>query len=174
MGKIFFTGAREEVVLNAENALEYLDRGNMARTTAETLMNAASSRSHAIFTISIELYEYCGALEPAGESGETQGGGSLITSKIHLVDLAGSERVKKTGADGMRLKESVGINQVSPPLIKISSLYDIDYLKQNLSIYLKNCIAGSAVPRQSDSSSDHKYKESRPCNTHPVSRVKTN
>jgi Kinesin motor domain len=123
MGKIFFTGAREEVVLNVENALEYLDRGNMTRTTAETLMNAASSRSHAIFTLSIELYEYCGAVEST-ESGETQGGGSLITSKIHLVDLAGSERVKKTGADGMRLKESVGINQVSLLLIALFNEYD--------------------------------------------------
>ena len=112
MGKIFFTGAREEVVLHAENALEYLDKGNMARTTAETLMNASSSRSHAIFTLSIELYEYNGPAVAVGTTGESQGGGSLITSKIHLVDLAGSERVKKTGAGGVRLKESVGINQV--------------------------------------------------------------
>ena len=108
-GKIFFTGAKEEAVLTSENALEYLDKGNLARTTAETLMNAYSSRSHAIFTLSIELYE-CAI---SGEASiENQIGGSLITSKIHLVDLAGSERIKKTGADGVRLKESVGINQV--------------------------------------------------------------
>jgi Kinesin motor domain len=112
LGKIFFTGAREEVVLHAENALEYLDKGNMARTTAETLMNASSSRSHAIFTLSIELYEYNGTAAAVGPTGESQVGGQLITSKIHLVDLAGSERVKKTGAGGVRLKESVGINQV--------------------------------------------------------------
>jgi hypothetical protein len=31
-----------------------LDRGNNFRTTSTTLMNANSSRSHAIFTISIE------------------------------------------------------------------------------------------------------------------------
>lgn len=53
---------------------------------------------------------------------------SIITSKLHLVDLAGtsrgeregimtqrdrigSERAKRTGATGVRLKESVGINQ---------------------------------------------------------------
>ena len=109
-GKIFFTGAKEEVVLTSENALEYLDKGNLARTTAETLMNASSSRSHAIFTLSIEIYECAIADEAA--SVENRIGGSLITSKIHLVDLAGSERIKKTGADGVRLKESVGINQV--------------------------------------------------------------
>lgn len=34
--------------------IELLDRGSFHRTTASTLMNDASSRSHAIFTITIE------------------------------------------------------------------------------------------------------------------------
>ena len=29
----------------------------------------------------------------------------ILGAKLHLVDLAGSERAKRTGADGMRLKE---------------------------------------------------------------------
>ena len=118
-GKIFFTGAREEVVLNAGNALEFLDRGNMSRTTAQTLMNATSSRSHAIFTISIDIYEYTsvGVGECSEIGSEIDGEGTLMQSKIHLVDLAGSERAKRTGAGGIRLKESVGINQVSLHLI---------------------------------------------------------
>jgi hypothetical protein len=45
-GRIFFTGAREEVVSNEETAIYYLDQGNLNRSTAETLMNQASSRSH--------------------------------------------------------------------------------------------------------------------------------
>lgn len=45
-GRIFFTGAREEVVTDAEGALQYLEIGNINRSTAETLMNQASSRSH--------------------------------------------------------------------------------------------------------------------------------
>lgn len=45
-GRIFFTGAREEVVTDAEAALQYLELGNINRSTAETLMNQASSRSH--------------------------------------------------------------------------------------------------------------------------------
>ena len=45
-GKIFFTGAREEQITSAEGVLELLDRGNRSRTTAETFMNATSSRSH--------------------------------------------------------------------------------------------------------------------------------
>ena len=40
------------------------------------------------------------------------GTSSLVQSKLHLVDLAGSERAARTQASGVRLKESVGINQV--------------------------------------------------------------
>jgi hypothetical protein len=45
-GRIFFTGAREEVVTTAQAAMQYLELGNIHRTTAETLMNQSSSRSH--------------------------------------------------------------------------------------------------------------------------------
>ncbi len=34
-----------------------------------------------------------------------------ISAKLHLVDLAGSERAKRTGAVGVRFKESVNINE---------------------------------------------------------------
>ncbi len=34
-----------------------------------------------------------------------------ISAKLTLVDLAGSERIKKTGAEGMRLKEGININK---------------------------------------------------------------
>lgn len=117
-GRIFFTGAREEAIASnkIKDAFRFLEKGLLARTTAETMMNAASSRSHAIFTISIEIFipddvqhddNYSGGNNGGGDSG----GGSYMQSKLHIVDLAGSERAKKTGAGGLRLKESVGINQ---------------------------------------------------------------
>lgn len=45
-------------------------------------------------------------------SGSTNGGAhddgdDILCAKLHLVDLAGSERAKKTGADGMRLREGI-------------------------------------------------------------------
>lgn len=36
---------------------------------------------------------------------------TLVNSKFHFVDLAGSERIKKTGSEGIRLKEGISINK---------------------------------------------------------------
>ena len=42
---------------DASQMLALLDRGSLNRTTAATLMNDASSRSHAIFTVFLEQRE---------------------------------------------------------------------------------------------------------------------
>lgn len=39
-----------------------------------------------------------------------QDGFTVITSKYNMVDLAGSERLKRTAADGERMKEGIAIN----------------------------------------------------------------
>jgi Kinesin motor domain len=57
-------------------------------------MNAASSRSHAVLTLTLEQRAAPGAaarLPPQLR---------LLRSKLHLVDLAGSERAKDTGTSG--------------------------------------------------------------------------
>ena len=72
--------------------LTLLDRGSVNRSTAATLMNDSSSRSHAIFTIFLEQH-------PLDDPEQ-----GFITAKFFFVDLAGSERVKKTGASGVTLK----------------------------------------------------------------------
>ena len=64
--------------------------------TGGTAMNQESSRSHAIFTITLE--------QRKGDMSD------LIESKFHLVDLAGSERPSKTRAVGIRFKEGIEIN----------------------------------------------------------------
>ena len=60
------------------------------------------SRSHAIFTISMEQKRMTSC--PSGDAHD-EFGDEILSAKLHLVDLAGSERAKRTGADGMRLKE---------------------------------------------------------------------
>jgi hypothetical protein len=145
-GRIFFVGAREEAVTNLAQAFSFLDKGIdytpacrrihsfhwpnlmnlrfimvhsgcLSRTTGGTMMNAASSRSHAIFTINIEVFDSQRSAQEGVSGGEDDADTGLmhayIQAKISLVDLAGSERAKRTGASGTRLKESVGINQVS-------------------------------------------------------------
>lgn len=72
----------------------------MSRTTASTRMNSVSSRSHAIFTVNLQLER----VVPSTNVREQ------IRSKIHFVDLAGSESLKRTGATGQRAKEGISIN----------------------------------------------------------------
>ena len=94
--------------------MELLERGGYHRTTASTLMNDASSRSHAIFTIFIEqhkiddLYQKDDSKDKMAKSLEIDQG--FTTAKFFFVDLAGSERAKKTGASGATLKQGININ----------------------------------------------------------------
>ncbi|XP_039622470.1 kinesin family member 4 isoform X2 [Polypterus senegalus] len=95
---IKIVGLTEKDVCSAPEMVGCLEQGNAARTVASTAMNSASSRSHAIFTITIELRK-------------EQDKSIICRSKLHLVDLAGSERQKKTKAEGDRLKEGININR---------------------------------------------------------------
>lgn len=55
-GNISVYGLKEEKVETYEELAACLDRGSNQRSVASTLMNSASSRSHAIFTITIEQH----------------------------------------------------------------------------------------------------------------------
>ena len=91
----------EQRVRSCEDTLECLARGALSRTTGSTMMNAVSSRSHAIFTLSLEQ-----RFPPPPGSVH----GEMRVSKFHFVDLAGSERAKRTLAEGQRMKEGIAIN----------------------------------------------------------------
>ncbi|XP_029556963.1 chromosome-associated kinesin KIF4 isoform X2 [Salmo trutta] len=95
---IKIVGLTEREVFSANEMVGCLELGNSARTVGSTAMNAASSRSHAIFTITLE--------QRRGADRSDN-----VVSKLHLVDLAGSERQKKTKAEGDRLKEGISINR---------------------------------------------------------------
>lgn len=94
--------------------MELLERGGYHRTTASTLMNDTSSRSHAIFTIFIQQHKiddlYKAENQKNNSNKNTEVDDGFTTAKFFFVDLAGSERAKKTGATGATLKEGININ----------------------------------------------------------------
>ena len=95
-GSVRLKGLSSHVVPSEEAAINLLFLGDTNRAVSETTMNAASSRSHCIFTICVEA-------RPHGST-------TVRRSKLHLVDLAGSERVGKSGANGSQLTEAININ----------------------------------------------------------------
>ncbi|TPX68836.1 hypothetical protein CcCBS67573_g07021 [Chytriomyces confervae] len=116
-GSVTVSGIHEEPVHSARHLFRCLERGGVERTTGDTKMHQQSSRSHAVFTLILEQRLDATKIVGMETDQETWGSSShshasrlLRCSKLHLVDLAGSERVKRTGAEGVRLKESVKIN----------------------------------------------------------------
>ncbi|KKK19009.1 hypothetical protein P175DRAFT_0438927 [Aspergillus ochraceoroseus IBT 24754] len=89
------------VVSSFDEIENLMDEGNKARTVAATNMNETSSRSHAVFTLTLTQKRH-----DAETSMDTE-----KVSRISLVDLAGSERATSTGATGARLKEGAEINR---------------------------------------------------------------
>ncbi|RID72316.1 hypothetical protein BRARA_C04213 [Brassica rapa] len=106
-GGITLAGVTEAEVKTKEEMGSFLARGSLARATGSTNMNSQSSRSHAIFTITLEQKKISSCSSTMTEDA----GEDILCAKLHLVDLAGSERAKRTGADGMRLKEGIHINK---------------------------------------------------------------
>ncbi|KAJ2840812.1 Kinesin- motor protein [Coemansia sp. 'formosensis'] len=86
-------------VRKTKEALSLLKDGIQRRKVAATRCNKESSRSHAIFTISVDITER-----------DETGSGQVIQKlgKLNLVDLAGSENVGHSGADA---RETSSINK---------------------------------------------------------------
>ncbi|OXB80128.1 UNVERIFIED_CONTAM: hypothetical protein H355_006960 [Colinus virginianus] len=110
-GNTVIVGAKEFQVECADEVMSLLESGNAARHTGITQKNEHSSRSHAIFTISVCQKQSAESQKntdvPQDPSCKSV---RMIASKFHFVDLAGSERMTKTGNTGERFKESIQIN----------------------------------------------------------------
>ncbi|CAN1307012.1 Kinesin-like protein KIN-7K, chloroplastic [Linum perenne] len=96
----FVEGIKEEVVLSPAHALSLIAAGEEHRHVGSTNFNLLSSRSHTIFTLTIES-------SPCGENCE---GEAVNLSQLNLIDLAGSES-SKAETTGMRRKEGAYINK---------------------------------------------------------------
>ncbi|XP_030540012.2 kinesin-like protein KIN-4A isoform X2 [Rhodamnia argentea] len=109
-GVITLAGSTEVSVSSLKEMIACLEQGSLSRATGSTNMNNQSSRSHAIFTITLEQMRRLNPLIPGNSSPESLNE-EYLCAKLHLVDLAGSERAKRTGSDGLRFKEGVHINR---------------------------------------------------------------
>nr|XP_019965547.1 PREDICTED: kinesin-like protein KIF22 [Paralichthys olivaceus]XP_019965548.1 PREDICTED: kinesin-like protein KIF22 [Paralichthys olivaceus] len=107
------------------------------RTTASTKLNQRSSRSHAILLIKVVRTQR--ALPNRQQTG-----------KLYLVDLAGSEDNRRTGNQGIRLKESGAINLSLFTLSKVvdslnsGTAVRVPYRDSKLTRLLQDSLGGSA------------------------------
>lgn len=135
-GTIKVTNLTELNVTSPDETVRLLEIGSASRSTASTNMNSRSSRSHAIFTLTVEQQD-------------KENTGATTVAKFHLVDLAGSERAGKTKAVGERLKEGININRGLLSLGNvISALCDgnlhIPYRDSKLTRLLQDSLGGNS------------------------------
>ncbi|KAI8927790.1 hypothetical protein BC831DRAFT_451090 [Entophlyctis helioformis] len=153
-GTITIAGIHEESVSTPAEMMRCLERGGYERTTGDTQMHSLSSRSHAIFTITLEQIVKRPLRRHGVSHGQMIDGENepivLRRSKLHLVDLAGSERLKRTGAEGVRLRESVKINSGLLALGNVISVLGTDptrpcaYRDSKLTRLLQDSLGGNS------------------------------
>ncbi|PQQ01458.1 kinesin-like protein KIN-7K chloroplastic [Prunus yedoensis var. nudiflora] len=133
----FVEGTKEEVVLSPAHALSLIAAGEEHRHVGSTNFNLLSSRSHTIFTLTIES-------SPCGENSE---GEAVSLSQLNLIDLAGSES-SKAETTGVRRKEGSYINKSLLTLgTVISKLTDarathVPYRDSKLTRLLQSSLSG--------------------------------
>lgn len=98
---VYVQNLTDEPVKSYEDIARLMHRGDHNRTTASTKMNDTSSRSHAVFTLTLKQIQHDLSSDSTIER----------LARMRLVDLAGSERAGRTEATGQRLREGGNINQ---------------------------------------------------------------
>ncbi|CAL8286814.1 unnamed protein product [Lota lota] len=138
---VFVEGAVEKFVTSASEAYQVLSMGWRNRRVASTSMNRESSRSHAVFTMTLESKETINEVV------------NIRMSQLNLVDLAGSERQRDTHTEGSRLKEASSINlslmclgQVIMALVDVANGKNrhICYRDSKLTFLLRDSLGGNA------------------------------
>ncbi|RNF11594.1 putative OSM3-like kinesin [Trypanosoma conorhini] len=140
MSKNFYVkGAEMPEVTNFDEAIRWFNAGTVRRQTASTDLNDTSSRSHSLFTLQVEQFDF--EQDPSSPI--------VLTSKINLVDLAGSEKLSKTNATGETAKEGCNINLSLSALATVIDTIvkggkHIPYRGSPLTMLLKDSLGGNA------------------------------
>lgn len=137
---VFVDNLTSNVVKNLDDLQGLLDYGHQIRVVRCTNMNAQSSRSHAVVTISVER-----TIQQEGKTFKRR-------AQLHCVDLAGSERMKNIGGSKKREAESKVINRsllaLSITISRLSSGQDdarthIPYRNSKLTYLLSDSLMGN-------------------------------
>ncbi|RZC62288.1 hypothetical protein C5167_024070 [Papaver somniferum] len=133
----YVEGMKEEVVLSPAHALSLIASGEEHRHVGSNNYNLLSSRSHTIFTLTIE----------SSSRGDNHMEEDVALSQLNLIDLAGSES-SKAETIGLRRKEGSYINKSLLTLgTVISKLTDaksthIPYRDSKLTRVLQSSLSG--------------------------------
>ncbi|KAH0922125.1 hypothetical protein HID58_022143 [Brassica napus] len=136
----YVEGIKDEVVLSPAHALSLIASGEEHRHVGSNNVNLFSSRSHTMFTLTIE----------SSPHGKGDDGEDVTLSQLHLIDLAGSES-SKTEMTGQRRKEGSSINKSLLTLgTVISKLTDtkaahIPYRDSKLTRLLQSTLSGHGL-----------------------------
>ncbi|KAI0254619.1 P-loop containing nucleoside triphosphate hydrolase protein [Lactifluus subvellereus] len=133
-GQVFVANLSSITVEDVTEFNQLYTTANKQRSVGSTLLNRASSRSHAILTLEVRLTQQ----------------DKVLTGKINLVDLAGSENNKLTGNDSSRLQESAAINKSLSVLGQVVHALNqgasrIPYRNSKLTRILQDALGGSSV-----------------------------
>lgn len=138
-GSVYVEDLSEHVVRNPRDVYRLLQHGKTQRATNSTKFNKASSRSHAVFTLTIEHSHSDGISENP----------DVTVGKLHLVDLAGSERYEATEVEKHQ-KETQNINlsltafgKVVLALTSRSHVSHVPYRESKLTRILQDSLGGN-------------------------------
>uniref|UniRef100_A0A1Y1MBY0 Kinesin-like protein n=1 Tax=Photinus pyralis TaxID=7054 RepID=A0A1Y1MBY0_PHOPY len=133
---VYVKGVMSYTVDCVESINKLIEISSANRKTRATLMNKFSSRSHAIFTVTIETKDNLSS--------------KVTFAKLNLVDLAGSERLKRSQVTGHGFKEAIHINQslfvlsnVISALVEQNSSH-IPYRQSKLTRLLQDSLGGNS------------------------------
>ncbi|KAM7452004.1 Kinesin-like protein kif22 [Porites harrisoni] len=133
---IIIPNLTEKLVPSLREYMVLFEKASQQRKTAATKLNPHSSRSHSIVLMKVEKSQQVAPF-------------TKLSGKFYLIDLAGSEDNRRTGNEGLRLKESGAING---SLFALSQVVDslnqglsrIPYRNSKLTRLLQDSLGGSA------------------------------
>ncbi|XP_075828422.1 kinesin-like protein KIF22 [Microtus pennsylvanicus] len=135
-GNILIPGLTQKPIATFSDFEQHFLPASRNRSVGATRLNQRSSRSHAVLLVKVDQRE---RLAPFRQR----------EGKLYLIDLAGSEDNRRTGNQGIRLKESGAINSSLFVLGKVvdalsQGLPRIPYRDSKLTRLLQDSLGGSA------------------------------